>query len=119
MIHRGVARLVSLFLIALLLYGSLTPNASEPSFIFYDKFMHFTAYLVICFWHCRMFPGRRFSVLLACISLGACIEVLQAYLGYRDASLMDELANSLGCGLGYLLARGLKIRLFQDDPAYS
>ncbi len=110
---------VSVCLLSALFYGSLSPSSAEPLFNNADKVLHLSAYLVICFWHCLMFPGRKRWVLLACIALGGFIEILQGILGYRDASILDECANTVGSLLGLLVARYSVVKIVQDDPVYN
>ena len=73
---------------------------------FSDKLQHAAAFLGLGLLADRSFPGTRFGVpkILALLAFGVAIEVVQHYLPYRDASLLDIVADVAGIAL-YAVAR--------------
>jgi VanZ family protein len=51
------------------------------------------------------FPDRRFLLALGLIGLGASLEIAQAVVPGRFASIGDVAANTLGVALGLTIAR--------------
>ena len=92
---------------ALISYLSLSPVDDLPSVNLWDKAAHTLAYggfavlAAIAASH-----HRRFLQLLAvCFAYGILIELLQGASGFREASFLDHLANTLGLVLGYVFIR--------------
>jgi VanZ family protein len=98
-------------LVAVVLSLSLGPPPPLPSFSNADKVGHALAYaavtvsaLLAAVWR----PGRSRhavrpgapAVLLACVALGAAVEVAQAFVG-RDASVFDLAADAVGTLAGF------------------
>ncbi len=67
-----------------------------------DKIFHFLAYalLTLVWYNVLVLRQKNSNVLLIAavlsVSIGIVIEVLQGITGYRDTSVMDALANTLG-----------------------
>lgn len=104
------ARLADAFLfwpvLAFVVWGELAPDVPDPLHGINDKLLHFGAYFVLgamAGGAVRM-RGRVKWAVLGLILVGAVMEFLQAQVG-RDASIYDEVANSVGAIAGALLAR--------------
>jgi len=104
-----------LALVALIVWGSLTPHPPDldisiPDF---DKVEHFGAYLVLTAWFTAAFPRRWLWVALVFAVLGGVIEILQGYTG-RDPEWGDWLADCIGivAGVWYPARWALRVRLF-------
>ena len=95
-----------LFLIALLGVTTLAvlPGSALPAINLWDKLNHALAFFVLALLLAAACPGlallRQWLILL---SYGVAIELLQAGLSYRDASLADVLANVVGIALAALI----------------
>jgi VanZ family protein len=104
------ARLADAFLfwpvLALVIWGELRPDLPDALHEINDKLLHFGAYFVLGAMAGGAVKrrGRVKWVILGLILVGAGMELLQAYVG-RDASVFDEVANSVGAIGGALLAR--------------
>lgn len=98
-------------------FYSLQPSAELPRmFLFFrDLFLHFGAYLGISFLlmlYSRSAAGP-WKVSLLSFGFGLAIEILQPIVAEgRIFSWADVAANSLGIGLGTLLALFLRRRIF-------
>lgn len=102
-------------LVGLVVYLSLIPHPPEPlSFPQSDKLEHGFAYASLSLWFCQLYlRGRqRIAVVVALVTLGVVIEILQGLSGYRYFEYADMLANSVGVLLGVLLARTPLGRVF-------
>lgn len=100
---RGIGRV----LIALSLLIALLPAPHViGSVAFGDKIGHALAFALLMLWYAQLYAGRERRLCAAGLVLfGALIEVLQTLVPYRSGDLWDLLADTLGVGLGYLLAR--------------
>ena len=104
---------LGLFLLALatVVYGSLAPSMAPPGGGVIDKFEHAGAYGVLSILALVSFEARRRQIgaLFFLFFLGVAMELMQGYLGGREASALDQAANTLGillAGTGYFwLAR--------------
>lgn len=71
-----------------------------------DKLNHLIAYFTLMAWFGALYPRRRHAyVLCAVVSLGIVIEGLQGLTSWRDMSLLDIGANTLGAVIACLLIR--------------
>lgn len=112
--------LIILFIAYTILIGylCLSPPGDGAGFQIWDKAAHALAYTGFALLCCLTAGnGRQLAILIAlCFLFGIIIELLQGLTSYRQASLNDQLANSigllLGCCLGYLLHR------FRSLPAF-
>lgn len=90
-------------LVAAIVWLSLTPQPPRVEVLPSDKVHHLLAYFGLMFWFAQL-HRRRLPLALACLALGAGLEVLQGLSGYRQASVLDQLANTAGVCLGWLAA---------------
>lgn len=98
-----------LALVAILSMVSL--ELPSQVFIWQDKLHHLLAYAVLC-WFLLCAYEKQHKLWILAISLaafGGLVEVAQSYTGYRQADLMDLMANCTGIFLASLLHR-LKLR---------
>ena len=101
---RIAAAAAFLFVLAFILWGSLTPVVA-PGGGRYDKLQHFAAYAVLTATALVALPRRRWTVLLLVIGIGATVEVLQGLLPLRrSASGLDLLADAAGAASALLVA---------------
>lgn len=106
----------------LVLAGSLTPGFAPPSlFPFFDKFVHFLAWLALGVLTQLLFRHVKWPLItaLALVLMSAAVEVLQLNVPGRSASLWDLAANGVGVAvgilLGFFIARYLtRLRLRQE-----
>lgn len=91
-------------LVALVTVLSLIPHPPHSHVTFGDKFGHVLAYFTLMAWFGQLFSGH-YRLALAFLAMGCGLEVVQGMTGYRDASLLDMLANGLGVALGWLTSR--------------
>lgn len=90
--------------IALITYASLVNVTELPEIAtrVWDKLQHASAFLLLSFLLQRSFPDKRplstayMAQVVFLISYGALIEYLQSYSPYREASLGDLVADSVG-----------------------
>lgn len=82
------------------LYGTLKVSSNEPFFNFThgDKVMHALAFFLLAFLLNRSSSSieRRIRNVIALLSFGILIEVLQSFTTHRTASLGDVLADLVG-----------------------
>lgn len=99
--------------IASILYLSLTFHPPKgPDVPMADKWEHLLAYGSLMFWWGQLALGRtRWSLALAFIAMGGCVEILQGLGGVRMAEWGDFFANGLGVALGLALSQGRLGRL--------
>ena len=113
--YRRAWLVAGMLLVGLVVYLSLIPHPPEPlSFPQSDKLEHGFAYASLSLWFCQLYlRGRqRIAVVVALVTLGVVIEILQGLSGYRYFEYADMLANSVGVLLGVLLARTPLGRVF-------
>ncbi len=113
--YRRAWLVAGMLLVGLVVYLSLIPHPPEPlSFPQSDKLEHGFAYASLSLWFCQLYlRGRqRIAVVVALVTLGVVIEILQGLSGYRYFEYADMLANSVGVLLGFLLARTPLGRVF-------
>lgn len=104
--HRRLWLAVGWGLVILVTVLSLLPTPKLPTQGFNDKINHLLAYFTLAAWFGQI-HGARLKPVLALLALGAGLEVLQGLTGYREMSALDMVANGIGVGLGWLLARAL------------
>ncbi|KCZ84155.1 hypothetical protein HAD_00710 [Hyphomonas adhaerens MHS-3] len=103
----GLATIVLLIAIAVL---SLLPSGDLPPVEGSDKVKHFLAYGSLGGAMAMAFgPGRALRAFLITIGYGALMEVAQALAPTgREFSVLDEVANILGTGVGTGVALALR-----------
>ena len=100
-------KLLFWFILALLLYLTLTPTPPKPiSFNQIDKLYHFSAFAGFTFVFTIAFRQIKSGyILLLSIILGIVIEVIQYYIPNRGFSIADMIADLIGVLAGFWLAR--------------
>lgn len=102
--------------LALMFWFGLTPLTSlpGPQFELVDKVWHLVAFGGLAGLLSRAFAYFGRTALqaaaegsLVAVTLGAMLEVLQSFTGYRSSDWADFLADSLGVALAYAMLRGL------------
>lgn len=92
--------------VLVVVYFSLKPQPPELAMVHGDKIQHLCAYAGLMLWFVQVIsaglPRARAAGWL--VSLGVGLEVAQGFTGYREASLLDALANTAGVCLGWALA---------------
>lgn len=93
--------------------GSLSPALAPPSGLMIDKLIHGSSYFALTCLGLTVVrsPNWRWAVLAFLFVLGAGIEVSQAIIGGREASVWDQLANTTGIALAAIAGRLLANRL--------
>ncbi len=94
---------VGWLMVVLVVILSLLPHPSTPPIVTWDKSQHLLAYGGLMYWFGMVFP-RHAPWILFLVALGAILEVLQGWSGYRYFEYTDMLANTLGVLVGLLLA---------------
>jgi VanZ family protein len=93
-------------LVAIIVYLSLGPPVSAGTLPYNDKAGHYIAYFVLMLWFAQAVTRRGWlRVAVACVALGVLLEFLQGMTGYREFSLADMLADAVGVGCAWGLAR--------------
>ena len=93
-------------MLGLIMAVALKPT-SGPSIllIWSDKVWHLLAFLFLMVWFCGLYRPRRYWIIFACLLLyGVLIEVLQAFLPYRNVEVADVVADGAGLVIGWLAA---------------
>lgn len=93
--------LVSLLLLAIVTYGSLTPTLLVPQVVGYDKARHFLGYGAIALPIALVRPRRWGWMLLGILAWSIGIELVQPLVG-RSRDIDDFLANTAGASLAVL-----------------
>ena len=101
-------------LILLVIYLSLTRRPPDLDIDNGDKLGHFLAYGSLMFWFAQLALERlpRLRWALAFVAMGITLEFVQGMTSYRSFDVIDMLANSVGVGLGWLLALPWRVPLF-------
>ena len=97
------------------LLGSIDPRFGFPDFFpHFDKVVHLSAWALLASFGPLLIEGRRKQMFaaLGLVGAGAAIEILQAFIPSRSASVMDLAANAvgiaIGTGVGMLVFSGLE-----------
>ena len=99
-----------IYCLAIYIQSDLPSPERLPSFPFSDKILHFLAYAVMgllfyrAYQTLRIKDDRRMLILLSVVSAtlyGISDEIHQYYVPFRDADILDAVANTLGalCGV--------------------
>jgi VanZ family protein len=80
-----------------------------PGFDMWDKLQHVLAYTILSVLGGQAYPGKKYlaSIFFGLIILGGSLEVIQSIVPNREASFGDEVANTIGVGIGLVIVRGL------------
>ena len=83
-------------------YMALTPLAHKVATSVSDKKLHLLAfgYLSIAFWWAFPRWGTSYIAVVALVSYGVLIELLQGFIPNREASFADLVADCIGILLG-------------------
>jgi VanZ family protein len=109
-----LSRWLPLFAYCLIIFIQSSQPSYEhlPDFRFSDKFLHFSAYAVLgilffrAFQTLRIKTNIRILILLSIVSAslyGVSDEIHQYFVPFRNADIMDVLANILGAACGVIL----------------
>lgn len=93
-------------IVAVIVYFSLAPQVPDIGIEDGDKLEHLLAYASLMAWWSQLYissPSRR-KLGLACLALGAAMELAQGLTPARSPDLLDLLANATGILLGWLAA---------------
>jgi VanZ family protein len=104
--HRGLWQAASAMLVVAVIWGSLQTGVDLPLPSGADKAEHFGVYLFLAVWFTGLYPRSRYIVVAAClVGLGLAMEIGQYLMATgRTADPRDVVANTLGVGLGLLIA---------------
>lgn len=102
-----VAKILLLVMVAIELYFSLRTFDAVVAIAHYDKLLHFAIHAANAMVAAMAFPAVRVYIvaLLLLFLLGPLIEMLQHFVPGRDASALDQVANTAGLLSGALLSR--------------
>ncbi len=73
--------------------------------IFWDKAQHFLAFFMLALLGSLAFSSRHVTLLVGLLLFGACIEVWQLFIPWRDADIFDFLADGVGVFLALAVGR--------------
>ena len=108
LLSQPVAKVIFWLLFLALILGAVMPQSNSPQFFaLADKVVHTVAFLVLTLVGLRAYPRQVLVMVVILISLGGLIEILQGYTSTRSQEWEDFLADTLGVGLGTLLAKQL------------
>lgn len=84
--------------LAMVVVGSLVSPSSMPTpgFAGWDKIQHAAAYFVLAVVSFYATETENYKVAVVVFALGTCVELAQAFVPYRTASLLDAAANGFG-----------------------
>lgn len=102
---RHLAAMVFLALLPTMMWAALQPQFAPPAEHSADKFLHIAAFgfMAALGWTACSRPLGRSLVLAALSGFGALIEVAQAMVPGREASLQDWMADTIGILAGIAL----------------
>jgi len=92
-------------------WEAFRPNPGGLNGPHIDKLLHFSAFVWLAISAAlALIPGRRsaWRVVAGLLAYGAFIEIVQAFIPGRDASLLDLLADAAGIAAGLALVAGLR-----------
>jgi VanZ family protein len=92
--------------VGLTIYLSLTPSPPTLDVEQGDKFQHLFGYALLMVWFAQLAlePRRRWVTAGLLVALGVGLECAQGFTTWRTFSVFDMVANTLGVGVGWLLA---------------
>ena len=103
--HRVWGRPLWLLALLAILVACLLPMpASAPRMAHIDKLEHALTFALLAGAGCRVWGDAR-CVVVALLTYGVVIELLQSLTPYRSAEALDLLADALGLFVGVWLAR--------------
>lgn len=103
---------VGWLLVALIVYGSLTPSPTQINVPNGDKFEHLFSYGVLMGWFMQLYSrAAHLRLALLCVALGVGMEYAQLASGYRDFEYMDMVADAGGVFIAWLLGRTIAAQI--------
>lgn len=103
--YRAVWVPVGWLLVALVVWGTLTPSPPGALAVGGDKLAHGAAYLILALWFGGLYAGAvRGAHALGLAAMGVGLELLQDAGGVRQLEVADMIANGIGVVCGWLLA---------------
>ena len=108
---RRAAVLVGWALVAVIVWGSLTPSPPTVDIDQGDKLGHALFYAATMFWFAQLYlrSAVRVRYAVGLIALGIALEFIQDQVG-RDFELADMAADAVGVALGWATAVVVPIR---------
>ena len=107
--HLYYWRVLGRALVVVMLVLALLPAPQVVGAVpFGDKIGHVLGFAALMLWYAQIYGGarERLRCALGGVAFGLAIEILQALTPYRSAEFADFVADALGVGLGWLVARG-------------
>ncbi len=95
-------------LVFVVVYLSITTSPIKNLGIPYqDKISHALAYFSLMFWFAQIYHDKfqRNMIAIIFLFMGVLMEYIQSFELARTADMADILANTVGVGLGFLLAQ--------------
>jgi len=108
-----IYRLVFLFSVSFISYAAITPLEGSTSIPYIDKLYHFAAFLILTFFmDLSIKKPLLFSkaALFFLISYAFLIELVQYFLPYRSAEVLDFISDLSGILVYLLFAPKINIR---------
>jgi VanZ family protein len=104
--HRPLWLAIGWSSIALVVYLSLTTDPLPSGEALGVDFAHAAAYAWLMFWFAQLHVARGTRLVLAgaFCALGATLELMQGYSGYRVFSYVDMRDDAIGVALGWWVA---------------
>ncbi len=99
--------------LVVLLILTLWPEVRLPGPQGTDKFSHLLSFAWLMCWFAQVVEQHRGRLVLALITYGALIEVLQYFSGYRMGELADLAADAAGVLIGWGIVHFLLPNLFR------
>lgn len=105
--YQNVWIFIGCFMIAFVVFETLTSSPIKPGFKISDKFMHIVGYFGMMGWFVQIFQKNRERLVLAIgfVILGIMLEFIQGWGGVRQYEVADMLANTTGVIAAWILAK--------------
>ena len=105
-------RLVFFILIVFISYAAFIPSESSSSIPYLDKLLHFVAFLLLSF-TLDMSSKRNFKyspdLILVLVFYAGFIELVQSFLSFRSAELLDFAFDLIGILVYVIFAPKIRI----------
>jgi VanZ family protein len=103
--YRGLWLSLGALLLAVILVICLIPLSLPPAApALNDKLLHFLTFGLLAVWFGALVtPVKQLKVMLLLLGYGLLIEVLQSFTGFRNAELLDLVADAVGILIGWAL----------------
>ena len=92
--------------LAVVVVGSLVSplRLPTPGLAGWDKLQHAVAYFVLALVSFYAAETENYKIAVVVFALGTCVELAQAFVPYRTASLLDAAANGFGVAVALCVA---------------